>query len=285
MASLIFEQYEDRLQRKVVKGEASPHTVRAFRDASRRLDTWLDAEGIAAERATLPLLEEYFDTLPLATSSRATHMKYVRAAYNYGILSGRLQHNPALDLSIPEEEGGEPRIISGEELRAIRAGIIHERDWVFFHLLAYTGMRRGEIRSLVWDDGREKGSVVRLETATLRVLGKGRKTRYVPIHPALGEVLSEHRREAGEYVVHSTGKHGVAIDTIQEMSRRLSDKYTPHDYRRTVSTSLRRNGVDGGVIDRIMGWAPKSVFRRYYDNVADSELQRAILRLYSDDPV
>jgi integrase len=88
-----------------------------------------------------------------------------------------------------------------------------------------------------------------------------------------------------QFVVPSSGQHGIALDTIQDMSRRLHPAHTPHDYRRTVATSLRRNGVDTGVIDRIMGWAPRSVFRRYYDNVADVELKRGILRLYADDPV
>lgn len=285
MGSLVFEQYADRLQRRVAKGEASANSVRGFLDAARRLDRWLETEGLTAESATFTTLEEYFDTLPLATSSRGTHLRQIKAAYNYAIRRGTLRHNPALDLTIPEEESGEPKIISGGCLREIKERIVYERDWIFFFLLAYTGMRRSEIRGLVWDDGRDLGSVVRLEQQTIRVFGKGRKTRLVPIHPALGEVLTEHRREPGAFVVPSNGRNGVAIDTIQEMSKRLSAKYTPHDYRRTVSTSLRRNGVDMGVIDRIMGWAPRTVFRRYYDNVADGELHRAILKLYADDPI
>lgn len=128
---------------------------------------------------------------------------------------------------------------------------------------------------------------MRLEDETIRVLGKGGKLRLVPIHPALGEVLSDmsKRAQRTEFVIPARGANGVAVETIQAMSRRLHPTYTPHDYRRTVATSLRRNGVDTGVIDRIMGWAPRSVFRRFYDNVADAELKRAILRLYADDPI
>jgi integrase len=170
-------------------------------------------------------------------------------------------------------------------MREIKARVVMTRDWIWFHLLAYTGMRRSEIRGLKWDDGDPAASVLRLETQTIRVIGKGRKPRLVPVHPALGEVLVHHRAEPGRYVVPSDGKNGVAMETIIDMSRRLHPTYTPHDYRRTVATSLRRNGVDSGVIDRIMGWAPSSIFRRYYDNVADAELHRAILKLYADDPV
>lgn len=280
MSSLLFDQYAERLRRR----GASPHTLRSFTTAARKLDGYLAIEGLTAETATMTTLEDYFDSLDYAASTKGTHLRYIQAAFNYGIKRGTLRHNPALDVAVPDPPPTEPRIISGHCLREIRSRLNLERDWIFFHLLAYTGMRRSEIRGLVWDDGTTR-SVLRLEQQTIRVIGKGNKPRIVPVHPALGEVLAESRREPGAFVVPSNGQHGVAMDTIMEMTKRMSDTYTPHDYRRTVATSLRRNGVDSGVIDRIMGWAPSTIFRRFYDNVADDELQRAILRLYADDPV
>lgn len=281
MASLLFEQYEERLRRK----NKSPHTLRAFKHAAKNLDEWLSTEGMTAETATMVALEDYFDSLSCSASSKGTYLRYIQAAYNYGVKRGTIRTNPALDVTAPDPLPHEPRTIPNDVLRSIKEEIILERDWIFFHLLAYTGMRRAEIRGLKWDDGDSLASVLRLEQQTIRVVGKGRKPRLVPIHPALQEVLAEHRRSEGAFVVPSDGKHGVAMDTITEMSRRLSDTYTPHDYRRTVATSLRRNAVDSGVIDRIMGWAPATIFRRYYDNIADQELHRAILALYRDDPV
>jgi integrase len=283
--SLIFDQYSERLRRK----RMSPHTIAAFATASTRLNRWLQNQGLRAEDVPGPLLEEYFDNLALELqpSSAETHLKFVRAAYNYAAVMGRLRpgHNPTVDLKINPGPDREPTIIPNDCLRTIRDRIIYRRDWVFFHLLAYTGMRRAEIRGLVYDDGREAGSVVRFETQTLRVIGKGGRLRLVPIHPALGEVLAEEDRTPGRYVVTSDGQHGVAVKTIQNMTKRLSCVFTPHDYRRTVATSLRRNGVDESARNRIMGWGPRDVFQRYYDNVADAELHRAILRLYADDPV
>lgn len=281
MGSLLFDQYQERLRRK----GASPHTLRSVSQATKKLDGWLAAEGLTAETATMTTLEDYFDSLPYSASTKGTHLRYVQAAYNYGVKRGTLRHNPALDVAVPPPDPTEPRVISPEELREIKSRIVLTRDWLWFHLLAYTGMRRSEIRALKWDDGDPVGSVLRLEQQTIRVIGKGRKPRLVPVHPALGEVLVCHRGEPGRFVVPSDGKNGVAMETIVAMSKRLHPTYTPHDYRRTVATSLRRNGVDSGVIDRIMGWAPSSIFRRYYDNVADEELHRAILRLYADDPI
>ena len=277
---LVFEQYLEKLRRK----GKSPHTIRSFTYAARRLQAWLDSEGLNAETATFTALEDYFDGLDLAPSSVGTDLRYIQAAYNYAIRRGTIRHNPVLDVEPPAVPQKEPRIIPAWCLKTIKGRIGLTKDWLFFHLLAYTGMRRNEVRFLKWDDGLDDGSVVRLEQGTILVRGKGGKLRYVPIHPALGEVLAEETPQPGRPVIPSAGQ-GIALSTVQDIVKRLSPVYTPHDYRRTVATSLRRNGVDSGVIDRIMGWAPATIFRRYYDNVADGELQRAILKLYADDPV
>lgn len=270
--SLVFDQYSERLRRK----RKSPHTIRLFADAAGKLTTWLQAQGLTAETATMDDLEAYFDQLPLAPSSRNVHLRYIRAAYNYAAKRGSIRHNPALDVEEVEEDPREPRVIPNAELRAILDGAWLPRDVMFAHLLAYTGCRRGEVVRLRWED-------VRPEDGVLYVMGKGRKPRYVPIHPALGELLA--RGGDSEFVVSSTGRNGCAAQTVTEMTRRLHPTYTPHDYRRTVATSLARNGVRDDLIDRIMGWAPDSVRGKFYRQIATPELQRAILRLYADDPL
>lgn len=281
--SLIFDQYSERLRRK----RMSPHTIASFATASTRLDRWLTTQGFSAESVPGPLLEEYFDVLAteMQPTSAITHLKHVKAAYNYAAKAGRLRSNPTLDLSIQRGPDTEPTIIPTECLREIRDRAVYAREWIFFHMLAYTGMRRAEIRGLVYDDGRPTGSVLRLEQQTIRVIGKGGRLRLVPVHPALGDALENEDHTPGRFVIPSDGRNGVAVETIQSMARQLSPTFTPHDYRRTVATSLRRNGVDESVRNRIMGWGPRDVFQRYYDNVADAELHRGILRLYADDPV
>lgn len=281
--SLVMEQYSERLRRK----RSSPHTISSFATISTRLGRWLGSQGVQDDQVTYLLLEEYFDQLGLdmAPNTVAQHMKLVKAAYNYAVLSGRLRHNPAIDLKLPSAPDREPITIPTSCLRIIRDRIRTEREWVFFHLLAYTGMRRAEIRGLIFDDGSDDRSVVRFDEQTIRVLGKGQKMRLVPIHPALGEVLAEQDQRPGRFVVHSDGKNGVAEETIQAMVKVLSPVFTPHDYRRTVATSLARNNVSERIIDRIMGWSKRTVRDRYYVSVAPTELHRGILKLYADDPI
>ena len=46
-----------------------------------------------------------------------------------------------------------------------------------------------------------------------------------------------------------------------------------------------RFDVPGDIIDKIMGWAPAGVRAKYYVKTKDLSLQRAILKLYADDPL
>ncbi|HEV7640185.1 MAG TPA: phage integrase SAM-like domain-containing protein, partial [Gaiellaceae bacterium] len=96
--SLVFDQYTERLRRK----RRSPHTISSFATATRRLSRWLDAQGIRAEDANFVVLEEYFDNLAneLSPDSAETHLKLVRAAYNYAVLRGTIRSSPTLDLEI-----------------------------------------------------------------------------------------------------------------------------------------------------------------------------------------
>jgi integrase len=285
--SLIFEQYSERLQRKVRGGQRSPHTVANFNTITSRLDRWLFAQGLTAETASMPVLEEYFDqlTIDMETSSAATHFRTIRAAYNHAMIAGSMRHNPTLDLNEPKARQKEIRVIPNQRLREIKATIQSPRDWIFFHLLIYTGMRRNEIRTLIYDDGSEDANVLRIPDKMIRLYGKGRKLRLVPVHPALAEVLAEEEQEPGRFVVTSRGDSGVAVQTIQDTVRRFDPVYTAHDYRRTAATSLRVNGVDSTIRDAIMGWQPEGVFQRFYNNISMTELHRAILKLYADDPI
>lgn len=271
--SLILDQYAERLRRK----NRSVHSQRGFFYVSRRFEGWLHAQGLTAEDATYEIIEDFIDGLDVSPRSKAQYLRWIQAAYNYAVRRGTMRYNPALDIDVPQEPDSEPVTISSAELREIRERAWRDRDWIFFHLLTYTGMRRNEIRSLKWED-------VSLADETIKVLGKGQKLRLVPIHPALGDVLAD-AAALTPFVVCSSGQHGVALDTLTEMYRRLHPTYTPHDYRRTVATSLGFNGVQESVIDRIMGWAPRSVYRKFYRGVVDVELKRAILKLYADDPV
>lgn len=272
--SVIFDQYEERLHRL----RRDPQTIKNFRRSVAPFEAFIRAERIAPEQATPDLIEEYLAQSDLAPTTKELHLTNIGAAYRYAHRRGLIDRVPTVDVELAREPDREPRIISNAELREQRERIMSDRGWTLWHLLTYTGMRRMEILTLRWEN-------VKLDEETITVLGKGGKLRHVPIHPVLGEVLVDAKRKNEWVLAGRAGSH-TAPSTFYETLHCINRKqYSAHDYRRTVASSLYANGVDGDTIDKIMGWSPRVVRTRYYVNVAPVQLQRAILKLYADDPL
>jgi integrase len=167
--------------------------------------------------------------------------------------------------------------IPNADLRKAKKRIHTDRHWLLFHLLAYTGMRQGEIRFLQWDAVDLKaGSILLIRT-------KSGDPRYVPIHPTLGEVLADLRDEG--YVITTRGTCPVAYDTWIADLREFAPGYTAHWFRRTFVSSLLDNGVDRPTVEQIIGHEEQAVMGRFYVKPNLQVMQRAVLKLYADDPV
>lgn len=276
MNHLIFKQYDERLNRL----GRHKSTVTNYRSAVRHLETFMAERGLTVETLEPEVLEGYFNSLPLAPTTRRIHLVEIRAAVRYAHRRGLLRRDPTLDVELGRVSDREIRILSSEQLRLLLAAAQSEPEHTMLMLAVYTGMRRAEIASLDWRN-------VDLSQNTLQVVGKGGKRRLVPIHPCLSEVLSGLSLKLGTVVMGPNGGNSVAscVGRLRDVESRVGFKVNFHDFRRTVASSLDANGVEEGLIHRIMGWAMSSIFDKHYRHVADKRLQEAILRLYHDDAV
>jgi len=263
--------------------------VRANVAALRRLDAWLGHQGLAVADLSLFACERYFAELldDAAVSTVRRHLAVVRAAYRYGIRHGIASHDPTGDVRLPRLPDREPATYSNEELRAIYAAIRSEREEIVFFLFAFAGLRLCEASALSWGE-------VDFERSQLKLIGKGGKLRLVPLHPVLTQVLRDHRRRARPGRAHVVGTihdrrlaHRTWIDTVGNLVRRAEVEIEgpSHAFRRTVATVMHEHGVRSAVIDRIMGWAPRTVRDRHYVRIAPQVMRDAILTLYRDDPI
>ena len=268
---LIFQQYEERLTRRGAKAS----TLRNL----RRTATLFEESGLDPLTARDWQLEEWLAGLPVSPRTTRLHMENLSAVYGYAVKRGVLERDPTDDVRLPREPDEEPKILENAELRRLLGLARNEEDDLLAHLAIYTGLRKMELQNLKWEDCTPTTITVRR--------GKGDKLRHVPVHPALSDVLL--RSEArGEYVLRGRYSHQPISPTgIQNRLDRLRGDIdcSFHDFRRTVATSLAENGVAERIIDKILGWAPRTVRARHYVRVADASMQEAILRLYADDPL
>lgn len=281
---LLFERYRARL----VNRGRKPASIYNFVRAAVPFQRWLTERGMAPADVTEDDVDAYFapTRFPHAQGTRRMHAVQIRAAYAYALRRGWVARDPFADFELPQEPTPAPDVLSSAELREMHTLCRNWKHETLWALLAYTGMRRDELRRAAWED-------IGLEAMTISTVGKGGKRRIIPIHPALAEVLER----APDSRMYTTDRQGAVLWTetgrtfyagVQPFGRAkeaFASNQGFHIFRRTVATSLFRNGVPPDVIDRIMGWAPAGVRARYYINVPIDDLHRAILRLYADDPL
>lgn len=273
---IVLEQYRTRLQQ--VK-KRTPATLIAFDKAAQKFQRHLDAVGKRAAEMEPWDLEEYLAALEYAPTTRRTHWIHLAGALRYAHRRGMLPRDPTADVYLAPPPKEEPKTIPNAELRAMKARIHCDRQWLAYHLLTYTGMRQGEIRELLWSD-------VDLVEGMLHIRrSKGDRIRYVPIHPVLGEVLAELRAGDTEFVVTAMGAIPLSYTTWLADLKAFAPGFTAHWFRRTFTSSLLDNGVDVYLVKQMIGHEAQTVMGKFYAKPNQRVMQRAILSLYADDPV
>ena len=138
-------------------------------------------------------------------------------------------------------------------------------------LAAYAGLRRAEIAGLHADD---------IETATIRVTGKGGHERRIPIHAKLAGPL-QRAKALGGWVFPSPvfkGKH-VDPDYIgKRLKKALPDGYTGHTLRHRFGTMVYRADHDLRATQELLGHSSVATTQRYVE-VSDDALLRAVSSL------
>lgn len=266
-----------------LRGRDHKTAARAFY-ALRRLQAWLEDVGTDPRDVDEHRLLQYVGWLrnTVANTSAKSETEKVKAAYRYAVRTGMIERNPAEYVETPTLEDREPETYTNEQLRRIRAVLMTDLEELIFYLLVYTGARRFELSQLRWED-------VDFELGMMKIMGKGRKLRKVPIHPRLAGVLVQRKRKAeGELVLGEGGSTRNINTRLKKLLERAGvdgGNRPAHRFRATVQCSLYEEGVREDVIDRILGWAPRTIRQRYYSRVRDEVAHEAILRLYASDPI
>lgn len=141
------------------------------------------------------------------------------------------------------------------------------RDLALFSLLYGAGLRIGE--ALALDAGAFGAG------DTLRVTGKGRKERVVPLLPAVREAASAYRRTCphlmppgGPFFLGARGgrlQAGIAQLRLRRLRARLNlpETATPHALRHSFATHLLGAGADLRSIQELLGHASLATTQRY----------------------
>ena len=206
----------------------------------------------------------------------------------------------------------EIRFWTPEELSAFLQSMKDDRLYPLWHLAAMTGMRRGELLGLRWDDidfGAKRvavrQAVISVAYEVLVTTPKSHSARVIDLDPRSVDVLRQHRRAqdaeqvaAGDHYVENdrvfrkpdgTAIHPDVVRTMFELrvTRSGLKRIRFHDLRHTHATIGLRAGVPVKVMSERLGHATPAFTLQQYAHVIpgmQAEAAEAIADLVADAP-
>lgn len=152
-----------------------------------------------------------------------------------------------------------------------------KRDRLVIELLYNTGMRLAELINIEDTD-------VYFYDSTLKILGKRKKERIIPMSNSLSKRISEYielrnlelgeSNKTGSLIVTNKGNKTYPNFIYRIVNRYLGivttlDKKSPHVLRHTFATHMLNNGADLNAVKELLGHSSLSATQIYTHNTID----------------
>jgi integrase/recombinase XerC len=275
------EQQIVRYVEELVRANASPHSVRAYESDLRQFLEYLSPPDLtppAPREIDVLVLREWLASLyrdGLDAVSIRRKLAAVRGLFRFLLREGTVEINPAKLVRTPKAPKKLPDVMTAEQvntlLDSVAAGKLERpnpaRDRAIFEILYGCGIRVSELAGLNLEDiDRSQG--------WLRVRGKGRKERQVPLTgkaaESLERYLGERPVERDEHAVFLNYRRGRLTTRGISGIVKLYATYLagdpavhPHSFRHAYATHLLSGGADLRAIQELLGHARLSTTQKY----------------------
>lgn len=175
--------------------------------------------------------------------------------------------NPAEGCELPKVEHREMRTIPAEQLGAFLREAKESGVYELYYLDLATGLRRGELLGLKWDDIDLDQGMIHVRRQVYRIDGEIREVplktkhsyRSISISKDAVELLREMKtRRVSEYVFPSPTGGPISPDSVLHMLHRVLKRaglpsMRFHDLRHSFATLALQNGVDIKTVSGMLG--------------------------------
>lgn len=283
--------YRDYLR---LEKNMTSNTVEAYTDDVGKLLLYLKDAGLQPESVKLENLEHFaagLHDIGITPRSQARILSGVRSFYKFLLMNRRIDALPTELLPSPKIGEHLPEVLSVEEIDRIISGIDlsekeGQRNRAIIEMLYSCGLRVSELCNLLISDiWRDEGFV--------KVMGKGRKERFVPIS---GRALRElslweecrchiNIRPGNEDYVFLSFKRGRKLSRITVFhivkvlaeNAGITKEISPHTFRHSFATHLLEGGANLRAIQEMLGHESIAT-TEIYTHLDNSRLREEILR-------
>lgn len=267
----------------------SRHTLAAYETDLRVFAAWLAGQGSALLRADRALIMRYMaERLGEGREPRslARLLSAQRRFYGWLAARGEIRADPTLDIPPPRLGRPLPKALGEADVEALLAvpevdTPLGLRDRAMLETLYATGLRVSELIALSLGQ-------ISLSAGVLRVLGKGRKERLVPLGAEAIHWVERYLAEARPLLLEGLGETEALFVTrrgtsmTRQMFWTLIKRYavqagigsplSPHTLRHAFATHLLNHGADLRVVQMLLGHSDLST-TQIYTHVARARLK------------
>ena len=255
----------------------SPATLASYKRDLQGFTEYLSKQGVAdITQTSIHDIRAYISSCHrkgLAESSMQRLLSSLRGFYKYLIKNDQLDTNPASDVRAPKGVKKLPKVLDVDQVDRLLSGTqtspLGMRDHAMMELMYSSGLRLSELVNLNLID-------IDLRAGQVKILGKGNKTRYLPIGQQAREALSSWielrasvaiEGETAVFVNHRGSR--LSQRAVQKRMREQAQKTAlgvhvhPHMLRHSFASHLLESSGDLRSVQELLGHANISTTQVY----------------------
>lgn len=247
----------------------STNTVTSYRRDLEALINYLENRNLEFDNCRSENLEEYISNRRksgLSEASLARNIVAIRTFFKF-LAKERNMENVAKEIHPPTPPRRIPKALSISDIDSLLNAPSREgigiRDWALLELLYATGARVSELVSLDREDIQSSDG----EINKIRLMGKGRKERIVPLGKFAQHALNQYLTLIRPNLVKGS-ERGLFLNSrgtrlsrqsawriVLENAKRanIENRISPHALRHSFATHLLDGGADIRVVQELLG--------------------------------
>lgn len=262
ISSITDESTKDFLEYLKYERRVSVNTIDSYGENLLLLKNYTNKDLISLKKEDI---KDFLDNVEATARTKAHYLTVFNSFYKYLVFMDKIKSNPCDGIKAPKLEKKLPTYLTNEEIAKLfnirLTKPVDYRNKAILEVMYATGARISEVINLELNQ-------IDFEECIIRVVGKGKKERIIPLDDVAIEALDNYinnyrpfliKNETCNYVFLNKNGEKISRQMIFKILKNLANKagitkeISPHTLRHSFASNLLNNGADLRVIQELLG--------------------------------